>query len=139
MGTLVKDEHDSLEWKFTLPPESRYRPGFAVALIKELKTFKTWEPNEERPIMFRNHRFIFVGEKGHEVNYEYRTLVTRGQGECDTFTVTNGAVKWRKALSKAKASVEGRNGLLVLVADPEATELAAGKDSWGEIVLIAKE
>ncbi|THH18656.1 hypothetical protein EW146_g2373 [Bondarzewia mesenterica] len=139
LGLLPPNDPKSLEWTFALPPESKHRPGFSASLHPDLKKFKTWEPNEERLNMFRGCRFVFVGEKGREVSSEYRTLVERGQGECELFTVDAGLVKWKRTLDKAKAWAKEKKGMVSLVADDKAMETAVGRDGWRELVDGAKE
>ncbi|KAI0065220.1 hypothetical protein BV25DRAFT_1822360 [Artomyces pyxidatus] len=134
LGMLEKHERGSLEATFALPPEAKYRPVFSASLPPALKTFKTWEANEERLNMFISCRFIFVGEKGREVGSEYQALVTRGRGEYEAFTVSAGLPRWRKALMKAKAWADGKKGQLVLVADNEAMAAAISPEGWEELV-----
>ena len=138
LGVLPKDDPKSLEFTFALPSETKYRPAFSAVLPPALKTFKTWEPNEERLNMFRECRFIFVGEKGLEIPSDYETLVTRGQGGCEAFYVNAGLLKWTKTLSKAKAWADQNHGKVVLVADSKAIE-ASSKEKWQELVDEAKE
>ncbi|TFY71024.1 hypothetical protein EVG20_g1985 [Dentipellis fragilis] len=133
LGILPKDDAKSLEWNFALPLETKYRPIFAPSLASEFKTFKTWEPNEERLHMLRKHKFIFVGEKGREINNDYQTLVVRGEGEYETFTVDASMSKWRKILTKGVAWAKDKGGKLHLVADNEAMEIAVGREAWQEL------
>ncbi|KAH9995701.1 hypothetical protein BJV77DRAFT_1157655 [Russula vinacea] len=57
----------ALEHTFVLPPESKFRPGFAAALPPHSKHSKPGR-----------YRSVFVGEKGLEIPAEYRDLVKRG-------------------------------------------------------------
>jgi len=116
----------ALERTFVLPPESKFRPAFAAALPAALKTIKTWE------------RFVFLGEKGLEIPAGYRDLVKRGGADYEAFAVGAGVVRWRKALLRAKALVEEKNGKAVPVADGDAMELVVGREEWEEIVSVAK-
>ncbi|KAA1470782.1 hypothetical protein DENSPDRAFT_74216 [Dentipellis sp. KUC8613] len=138
LGILPKDDTKSLEWNFALPPETKYRPIFAPSLASEFKTFKTWEPNEERLHMLRKHKFIFVGEKGREISNDYQTLVVRGGGEYETFTVDASVSKWRKIITKGVAWAKEKGGKLHLVADNEAMEIAVGREAWQELCEEAK-
>jgi hypothetical protein len=128
----------ALEHTFSLTPESKFRPAFAAALPPALQTFKTWEPNETRLNMLKGYRFVFVGEKGLEIPAGYRDLVKRGGAEYEAFTVNVGAVRWRKALLRAKALAEERNGKVVPVADGGAIELVVGAEEWEKIDSVAK-
>ena len=128
----------ALEHTFALPPEGRFRPGFAAALSSELKTLRLWEPNEARLNMLKGYRFVFAGEKGLEVPAGYREVVKRGGAEYEAFSVNAGVVRWRKALTRAKALAEEKNAKVVLVADGGAMELVVGADEWDEIVSVAK-
>ncbi|KAJ7189850.1 proline-rich protein, partial [Mycena pura] len=121
----------SLEQTFTLPPIAKYRPAFNAALPSEQKTFKVWEPNEERPTMFTPFRFLCVGESKREIDSGLRELLTRAGAKVDVFDVSSGISKWRKALIRGKAKT---NEELVLLAEEEACEAAVGKDSWRELV-----
>jgi hypothetical protein len=128
----------ALEQKFSLPPESKFRPGFAAALSPIYKTLKTWQPNEARLNMLKGYRFMFVGEKGLEIPAGYRDLVKRGGAEYESFTVSTGVVRWRKALFRAKTLAEEKNGKVSPVADMDAMELATGAEEWKEFISIAK-
>ncbi|KAF8256858.1 hypothetical protein EI94DRAFT_1762374 [Lactarius quietus] len=128
----------ALERTFALPPESRFRPGFAAALPSALKTLRSWEPNEARLNMLKGYRFIFAGEKGLELPAGYRDVVKRGGAEYEAFSLNAGVVRWRKALVRAKALAEEKNAKVVLVADGGAMELAVGADEWDEIASVAK-
>lgn len=128
----------ALEYTFALPPEGRFRPGFAAALPSALKTLRSWEPNEARLNMLKGYRFLFAGEKGLEVPAGYREVVKRGGAEYEAFSVNAGVVRWRKALFRAKALAEEKNAKVVLVADGGAMELVVGADEWDGIVSVAK-
>lgn len=128
----------ALEHTFILPPESKFRPAFTAALPPALKTFKTWEPNETRLNMLKGYRFVFAGEKGLEIPAGYRDLVKRGGAEYEAFTASTGAVRWRKALVRAKKLAEEKNGKVVSVADGSAMELAVGVEEWEEMVSVTK-
>ena len=137
----ILDAHESpraLEHTFVLPPEGRFRPGFAAALPSALKTLRSWEPNEARLNMLKGYRFVFAGEKGLEVPAGYREVVKRGGAEYEAFSLNAGVVRWRKALMRAKALAEEKNAKVVLVADGGAMELAIGADEWDEIAAVAK-
>ena len=128
----------ALESNFSLPPESKFRPGFAATLSSTYKTLKTWQPNEARLNMLKGYRFVFVGEKGLEIPAGYRDLVKRGGAEYESFTVSNGVMRLRKALFRAKTLAEDKNGKVSLVADIGAMELATGAEEWKEFISIAE-
>jgi hypothetical protein len=128
----------ALEHNFSLPSESKFRPGFASTLPSTYKTLKTWQPNEARLDMLKGYRFVFVGEKGLEIPAGYRDLVKRGGAEYESFTVSTGVVRWRKALSRAKTLAEDKNVKVSPVADLAAMELVTGVEEWKEFISIAK-
>lgn len=139
LSTLDPQESTrALEHNFSLPPESKFRPGFAGALSQTYKTLKTWQPNEARLNMLKGYRFVFVGEKGVEIPAGYRDLVKRGGAEYESFTVSSGVVRWRKALSRAKTLAEERNAKVSPVADLDAMELVTGVEEWKEFISIAE-
>jgi hypothetical protein len=139
LSTLNPQESTrALEHNFSLPPESKFRPGFAAAFPSTYKTLKTWQPNEARLNMLKGYRFVFVGEKGLEIPAGYRDLVKRGGAEYESFTVSTGVVRWRKALFRAKTLAEEKNGKVSPVADMDAMELATGAEEWKEFISIAK-
>lgn len=80
------------------------------------------------------YKFIFVGEAGREASSEYHTLVERGRGELEVFDVAAGVEKWGKAIEKGKKWATKQHGRLVLVADSEVMEAAAGKKVWKAFV-----
>ena len=131
----------SLEQNFSLPPETKYRPSFSTTLPPPLKVFKAWEPNEERINMLLGYRFIFVGDKGREVDSAVIELVKQGGGEYEVFDASNGRKKWHQALAKGKARqshpAEGQKEL-VIVANAKATETAIGKEAWEDLTTEAQ-
>jgi hypothetical protein len=106
-----------------------------------LKVFKAWAPNEERVNMLRGYRFLFVGEKGREVEGAMTGLVTRGGGNWVAFNVASGRKEWHHLLAKEKAKQakvsENQKGL-VIVADAKAMKVAVGSEQWAELVNEAK-
>src|SRR5258707_14055830 len=128
----------ALKHTFALPPESKFRPGFAAALPSTYKTFKTWEQNEARLNMLKGYRFVFVGKKGLEIPAGYRALVKRGGADYEAFTITAGVVRWRKALLRAKSLSEEKNIKMSPVADMDAMELAVGTEEGKELISAAK-
>jgi hypothetical protein len=88
--------------------------------------------------MLKGYRFVFLGEKGLEIPAGYRDLVKRGGADYEAFAVGAGVVRWRKALLRAKALVEEKNGKAVPVADRDAMELVVGGEEWKEIVSVAE-
>ena len=132
----------SLEQHFSLPSETKYRPSFGTTLPPPLKVFKAWEPNEERINMLLGYRFIFVGDKGREVDNAVIELVKQGGGEYEVFDAGNGRKKWHQALAKGKARqtqlAEGQKGL-VIVADAEAMKATIGKEAWEDLTKEAQK
>ncbi|KAI8977855.1 hypothetical protein BD414DRAFT_539100 [Trametes punicea] len=133
-GRAEPEEFSPLERMFILPPTSKYRPTFAPALPPRLKKFDVWQPNEERVGIFRNHRFVFAGEKGAEVQSSLKELVKRGEGEYECFAVESGVERFRQVLAKGKA----RALALVLVADRPAMVAAVGESVWKAFVEEAR-
>lgn len=121
----------SLEQAFTLPAESKFRPSFSASLPPALKTFKVWEPNEERVNMFFGYRFIFLGEKGREAENSLTDLVARGGGEWAKFSVSAGLQDWHHLLAKEKKKQknEDKKGMIV-IADGNAMSAAIGSQGW---------
>ncbi|OSD00358.1 hypothetical protein PYCCODRAFT_1414432 [Trametes coccinea BRFM310] len=133
-GKAEPGELSALEDKFALPPTSKYRPTFAPALSIRLKKFDAWQPNEERVGIFRDHLFIFVGEKGAEAPSALKELVKRGEGDYECFAVEDGPEHLRQVLAEGKA----RDTKLVLVADRPAVMAAVGEDGWRSLVEEAR-
>ncbi|KAI0739561.1 hypothetical protein C8Q80DRAFT_188092 [Daedaleopsis nitida] len=134
-GRAETGELSSLEENYVLPPTSKYRPTFSPSLPSRLKKFNAWEPNEERVAMFKNHRFIFVGEKGAEAQNALKELVRRGEGDYECFAVEGGTDGLRRVLSKGRA----RGATLVLVAAQAGVIAAIGKQGWADFVEEAKK
>ena len=65
-------------------------------------------------------------------------MVKRGGAEYESFTVSAGVVRWRKALFRSKTLAEEKNGKVSPVADMNAMELATGAEEWKEFISIAK-
>lgn len=120
---------DSLEFTFVLPSPTKFRPTAAASLPSALKAANVWEPNEERLELFRDHRFIFVGEKGREAQEALKDLVKRGQGQYECFAVDGGKLALHKVLAKAK----GKGKDVTLIAEEEAMVAAVGTDGWKEL------
>lgn len=96
-----------LEATFTLPRIADHRPDYSPSVPSTLRTLRTWEPNEARLNMFKEHRVIFVGEKGREVTLELRELVKRGGGEYECCAVEGGkkalhSVAWQRGKAKGR-------------------------------------
>ncbi|KAJ7095750.1 proline-rich protein [Mycena belliarum] len=121
----------SLEQNFKLPMTAKYRPTFGADVPPEHKTFNIWESNEGRMHMFHPYRFLCVGEGRREIDSDLRELLSHGGGKVEVFDVTDGTVKWTKALSRGRAKVTQK---LVLIARQDACEAAVGKDIWRELV-----
>lgn len=137
VATLVKPEWlttllsagDSLEATFVLPSPTKFRPTFTASLPIALKAFSVWEPNEERAGLFKDKRFIFVGEKGREVQEAVKELVKRGRGQYECFAVQGGKLGLHNVLAKAKS--KGKD--VILVAEEDAMKAAIGTDEWMEL------
>ncbi|KAG0708530.1 hypothetical protein DFH29DRAFT_1041101 [Suillus ampliporus] len=128
-----------LEKSFVPPLESKYRPAFGPALPPALKSFKHWEPNEERLNLLRGFRFILPAEDG-EVDGELRELVVRGGAEYEGFNLKAGLAKWRQVLAKGKRKVEDLRGAgkgLVVLAKDSVIQRAVEEEKWKEMVADA--
>ncbi|TDL23405.1 hypothetical protein BD410DRAFT_787229 [Rickenella mellea] len=142
LGTETKEEDPEspsiLEYEYIPPSETKHRPPFAPTLPPPLKTFRTWESNEERVGMFRGWYFVFVGEKGREVDAETRELVQCGGGVLDTFDLANGRTRWQQLINRTKKKVEteDQNGV-ALVAD-RTRLMAADEEAWNELQSVVK-
>ncbi|KAG1737826.1 uncharacterized protein EDB91DRAFT_470252 [Suillus paluster] len=129
-----------LEKSFVPPLESKYRPAFGPALPPVLKSFKHWEPNEERLNLLRGFRFILPAEDG-EVDPELRELVVRGGAEYEGFNLKAGLGKWRQVIAKGKRKVEELRGAgkgLVVLAKDSVIQRAVEEEKWKEMVADAE-
>lgn len=91
--------------------------------------------------MFAGYRFLFVGEKGREVEGAMTELVTRGGGNWTAFNVTSGRKEWHHVLAKEKAKqtqTSAKQKGLVIVADAKPMKVAIGSEQWEELVQEAK-
>ncbi|OBZ73255.1 hypothetical protein A0H81_07012 [Grifola frondosa] len=129
LGESADGSPSPIEQTFSLPPLSKYRPTFTPALPVGLRNFQSWEPNETRAGMLRNHRFVFVGAKGREVQEATRELVRIGGGDYECFSVEGGRRAFHQVLAKGQA----KGALLVLVADESSVVTEVGKDGWQEL------
>jgi hypothetical protein len=139
LGTLSGEADDngiSLEKTFVLPPLAKFRPALPASIPHEFKNLSIWEPNEERISFFRSFKFLFVGEKGREVQKDMRDLVERGQGEWEAFPANGGRAKWHQLLSKnvKKLSEVDSGKSLVIVGDQKAIKISIGTTAWAELV-----
>ncbi|KAG1824497.1 uncharacterized protein BJ212DRAFT_531036 [Suillus subaureus] len=129
----------ALEKSFVPPIESKYRPAFGPALPPALKSFKHWEPNEERLNLLRGFRFVLPAENG-EVDAELRDLVVRGGAEYEGFNLKTGLAKWRQVIAKGKRKVEELRGAgkgLVVLAKDSVIQRAVDDEKWKEMVADA--
>ncbi|OJA21135.1 hypothetical protein AZE42_04352 [Rhizopogon vesiculosus] len=129
-----------LEKSFVPPLESKYRPTFGPSLLPALRSFKHWEPNEERLNLLRGFRFILPAEDG-EVDVELRELVVRGGAEYEGFNLKAGLAKWRQVIAKGKRRVEELKGAgkgLVILAKDSVIQRAVEEEKWKEMVADAE-
>jgi hypothetical protein len=141
--TPVEDDPFSLtalENSFVPPLETKYRPAFGSTLPSALRSFKHWEPNEERLNLLRGLRFILPAEGG-EVDAELRELVVRGGAEYEGFNLKAGLTKWRQVIAKGKKRVEelkgACKGLVILVKD-SVIQRAVEEEKWKGMVADAE-
>ena len=133
---LPPDDPDSLENHSNLPNPTKFLPGFHSSVPKALQKKDLWTPNEARIHVFRDLRFLCVGEKSREIDSELRAMIERGGGAIETFNVKDGTAKWRKSLSRGSAK-EGQK--MVGVADFGAMHAVVGESTWLEFVKEAAE
>ncbi|KAI6127036.1 hypothetical protein F5141DRAFT_370413 [Pisolithus sp. B1] len=126
-----------LEQAFVLPLESKFRPAFSPGLSSTFKSFKFWEPNEERLNFLSGYRFVLLANKNGEVDGDTRELCLRGGGEYDGFPLTSGHAKWRQMLAKAKRKKEEVGINVVIVTDDRAIQETVGSTKWQEMVTDA--
>lgn len=80
--------------------------------------------------MFKEYRFIFVGEKGREISTDMKTTILSGSGQVETFNIHDGKLKFRKALQWR----ENRGDMKMTVVADTSTMALVGKDKWGDLV-----
>lgn len=125
-GTLSPFEEN-----FNLPSATKYRPGFASTLDPPQKVYNIWEPNEERLHIFKDYRFLCVGEKARPAPLDLRQMLERGDGTYESFDVHLGVDKFRRAVTRGRAK-QGKK--LVLVGDEGLLAAAVGKDVLRDFV-----
>lgn len=137
LGTTPEDGHpfnlSPLEQTFVTPPESKYRPIFSPSLAHSLKSFKFWEPNEERLHLLKGYRFVLLSDGGGKVDEDMRELVTRGDGAYECFPLANGEAKWRQLLGKAKRKVDEFDLKVAIIAREQVVQAIVGEDKWREM------
>lgn len=142
LGTASDDSHPfklaPLEQTFTSPSESKYRPVFAPSLGTSLKSFKFWEPNEERLHLLKGYRFVLLCDTEGQVDGDTRELIIRGDGEYECFPLTNGEAKWRQLLGKAKRKVDEVSLKVAIVAREQVVQATVGEAKWQEMIAEAQ-
>lgn len=138
IGSLPPEDKNS--WEFNYPNNytatKKYLPPFDESLDKGFMQPDVWYGDESRLHLFKDYRFLCVGEKSREVNSDLRSMIERGEGAIETFNVQDGVLKWRKSLSRGAAKEDVK---VVAVADSEAMISAVGKDAWAKLVQEAEE
>ncbi|KAL5514111.1 hypothetical protein ACEPAG_2872 [Sanghuangporus baumii] len=128
--TTSPDGPSVLESDFRLPIVSQHVPKTDSDLPSSLKSLSLWEPNERRSGMLKGWRFLFVGEKGREVDTETRTLVEQGGGEYEVFDVSGGLMRWKQSLARNRRKVEAEGDRnLSIIGDSVSLKIAAG-EAW---------
>ncbi|KAG6372656.1 hypothetical protein JVT61DRAFT_7408 [Boletus reticuloceps] len=142
LGTTPDESHPfklaPLEQSFTPPLESKYRPAFSPSLATSLKSFKFWEPNEERLHLLKGYRFVLLSDAEGQVDADTRELIVRGDGEYECFPLTNGEAKWRQMLGKAKRKVDEAGLKVAIVAREHVIQATVGVDKWREMTAGAQ-
>ncbi|KAN0078258.1 hypothetical protein V8E55_010315 [Tylopilus felleus] len=142
LGTTSDDSHPlklaPLEQSFSPPLESKYRPVFSPSLPTSFKSFKFWEPNEERLHLLKGYRFVLLTDAGGQVDSDTRELIIRGDGEYECFPLTNGEAKWRQLLGKAKRKVDEAGLKVAIVAREQVVQGTVGADRWREMITEAQ-
>jgi len=139
----TSDERNSfkltaLEQTFAAPPENKYRPAFSPALPSLLRSFKFWEPSEERLNFLKEYRFVLLANKDGELDSDTRELALRGGAEYDGFCMTSGHSKWRQMLAKAKRKKEEVGINMVIISNKGVIASTVGADKWEEMVADAE-
>lgn len=127
----------ALEQTFVPPQETKYRPTFAPTLPPPLRSFKFWEPSEERLNFLNDYRFVLLANKDGELDSDTRGLVLRGGAEYDGFCMASGHSKWRQMLAKAKRKKE-EAGIKVVIISNQRVIPIVGADKWQEMVADAE-
>lgn len=142
LGTTSDDSHPlklaPLEQSFSPPLESKYRPVFSPSLPTSFKSFKFWEPNEERLHLLKGYRFVLLTDAGGQVDSDTRELIIRGDGEYECFPLTTGEAKWRQLLGKAKRKVDEAGLKVAIVAREQVVQGTVGADRWREMITEAQ-
>ncbi|KAG8215809.1 hypothetical protein J3R82DRAFT_7720 [Butyriboletus roseoflavus] len=142
LGTTADDSHPfklvPLEQCFTPPLESKYRPIFSPSLAPSFKSFKFWEPNEERLHLLKGYRFVLLCDVEGQVDGDTRELIIRGDGEYECFPLTTGEAKWRQMLAKAKRKVDEAGLKVAIVAREHVVQATVGENKWQEMTAEAQ-
>ncbi|KAG6336418.1 hypothetical protein ID866_2661 [Astraeus odoratus] len=128
----------AFEQTFIPPLESKYRPVFSPALPSSLKSFKFWEPSEERLNFLKGYRIVLLAGKDADLDRDTRELAVRGGGEYDGYPMTSGHAKWRQMLAKAKRKKEEVGINVVIVSNEQVIQGTVGSDKWQEMVADAQ-
>lgn len=137
-AALSPDGPSALEQDFRLPSESDYRPPFDPELPATWKAYLRWEASKKRVGLLKGWRFLFIDEKGKELDSEFRTLLERGEGEYETFDVAGGLVRWKHSLARNQRKAEGDGGKgLCIIGDVDVLKLVAS-DTWMELDHVLK-
>ncbi|KAL4076567.1 hypothetical protein V8B97DRAFT_2083139 [Scleroderma yunnanense] len=127
-----------IEQTFVPPPENKYRPAFSPTLPSLLKSFKYWEPSEERLHFLKEYRFVLLANKDGELDSDTRELALRGGAEYDGFCMTSSHAKWRQMLAKAKRKREEVGVNVVAISNEKIIQMTVGSDKWQEMVVDAQ-
>ncbi|KIK55706.1 hypothetical protein GYMLUDRAFT_47663 [Collybiopsis luxurians FD-317 M1] len=117
-------------------PLEKFRPSFPSTLDAKYKNATVWEPNEARSDFFKGFRFLLVCEKDRDLELGLREFLKCGGGAVDTFRVSEGRSKFKRALKQGLAKGDT---MLVLVGDEGNVKAAIGDDEWRELEAEAKE
>jgi hypothetical protein len=137
-GALPPTDPGSLEYTFALPSESQYRPecpsDILPTSVLRRRGPSLWSPSEERVGMLNGRRFLCIVPKGREIAEDLRTLLETGRGTVEVFSADLGAIKWQRALSKARKATDE----LVLLAEESAVRATVGDEKWEELSIEAR-
>lgn len=138
LGSTPEDSHQfkltPLEQTFAPPLESKYRPVFSPSLAPSLKSFKFWEPNEERLHLLKGYRFVLLSNADGQADSDVRELIIRGDGEYECFPLTNGEAKWNQLLAKAKRKIDEADLKVAIVARESVVQMTVGSDKWEKML-----
>ena len=102
------------------------------------KSFKFWEPNEERLHLLKGYRFVLLCDAEGQVDADTRELIIRGDGEYECFPLKTGEAKWRQMLAKAKRKVDEAGLKVAIIARELVVQATVGENKWRDMTAEAQ-